>query len=203
GRTDTNAVDFGWDSVANDDASTLLLDVNAADGGGSAWDSYRQLGWCRTTSDADHLVPFSNSSTDPSSFYWSGGAGTEDVSFSQAGSAARAALTLNYAAPETDAIMDWFALSKANSGACDVFGVLQPMGFPDELPSSTLYNIGHTGIAGNGGVSATPSTGNSADAIGRAVVRVDSSRQFNARFEIGGGITAGIWATTRGFRFER
>jgi hypothetical protein len=203
GRDDTGATDCGFDSIANDDAATLLIDANLADST-SAWTKYRQLGWVRTTdADATELVPFSNSSTDPNSFYWSGSAGTEDVSFTQAGSAARGALTLNYAAPETSALMDWFAFSKANSGACDVFGILQPIGFPDEVPSSTAYNIGHTGIAGNGGVSGTPSTANSADAIGTAVVRVDSSRQFNSRFTIGGGITAGIWCTTTGFRFER
>lgn len=66
-RNTDGTIDAGWDSVANDDASALLTDLNAIRSG---WVEYRQLGWSRTSASTTVLLELMNHDEDPSLFRW-------------------------------------------------------------------------------------------------------------------------------------
>ena len=198
GRNTGGTVDFGFDTSAT--ATTLLADANTAQGD-SSWIYYRQLGWAKAASTTE-LVPFSNSPSDPTGFYWTSGDGFADYETgAYSAPIARAAITLDYAAPETTAILDWVGYNSAGSGNSDVWGMIQPLGHPDVAPTLSLHTVG----ANNPGTSAgnvAPGSEAFNDFLGRCEVLTDSSRQINVRWD-GSSSNARAYCKTQGFRFKR
>jgi len=203
GESSTGYVDAGFDLASDAAATSLIADYNTAHG--TSMNAYRQLGWVRTTNaDQTQLVPFMNDAADPNHFIWTSGVGLADWDPGAAfgtGVAAQATFTLDYAAPDTVAILDALAFSRANSGEADGGFILQPVGHPDATPSRTLHTK-HVADAPVGGVSSTPLNASDFLSAGQCRVRVDGSRQANIRV-YADSPNFYPFLNTKGFIFER
>lgn len=203
GNTD-GRVEGGWDLIANDDASALLSAYNAI-GGESGWDWYRQLGWTRTTGTISEFSPFTNSPDDPNLFTWPNGIGMADWetgNMGGSGTKARVTATLDYAAPETTAILDWNGYNSASSGTSDIYAIISAIGNVNVAPTIALHTFGQ-GNPGSSAGNVAPTAGpNYTDILGHTLTHVDGTRQFYARF-LTQLSNARAYANTIGYRFER
>lgn len=202
GNTD-GRVEAGWDAVGNSAATQLLADYNALPSE-SGWSWYRQLGWTRTAGAVLEFIPFDNHESDPSLFTWPNGVGFNDweTGLLTAATHPRVTAVLDYAAPETTAILEWYGFNAANSGFADIYAIVAPTSNVDVVPSHTVHTIGHGRPGTSGGTGATPSTAASADSLGRTEIYLDGARQFNARFYTDRA-NGRAYCNTLGFRFTR
>ena len=203
GRSDTGAVDFGFDSAANDDAAGLLSDVVTATGS-AAWTSYRQLGWVKTTTGtADELEPFTNDPSRPNYFGWQH-VPKDDFNGAVIGSGtlARTTETAAYIPPSCTGRYAFYAFNKANSGSAGVWGIIQAVGMPDLAPTSNRFHVRNTNPGPSAGSGATPSTVATPGGLGAVLVAVDSSSQYNVRW-LTSASNAYVYAVGVGFFFER
>ena len=205
GRT-TGAVDFGWDSDANDDASQLLADANTAQGD-STWQHHRQLGWVRTTAaSADELIPFSNFPSDPSTFRFTGIEPKDD--FLAGGSPlangleARRTEEMLYAPPDSTALIKVMGYNRANSGGARISALFMPIGHPDVAPTVRDNHIDHRDPGRNAGTGTTPFNVTNVDILGDVEVQVDSVSEYHSRW-ITNASNGYAYIVSKGFRFER
>jgi len=205
GRNVGGEVDAGFDRASNADASALLADFNTIDGD-SSWVHYRQLGWVRTTAGSNNeLEPFTNDPATPNEFLLLNGTGFADgdpgTTISNGINVART-LALNFAPEDSVAILQVRGYTRANSGNTGGWGLIRPIGSPDEAPSRTNFTVGKRNVGANSGVSATPLTANSPDPVGRTNVRLNNLSQFSDRW-FGEGSNFYPFYDTLGFFFER
>jgi len=198
-------VELGWDLAATPTATALLAAYNAI-GGESGWSYYRQLGWTRTTTDILLFSRFHNPVSDPSLFLWNDGgltAGYADYDIGITGSAARTTATLDFAAPESVALIQFYAFNKANSGSASGALIATPIGAVDYTPTFNNSHARAYNPGSNGGSSSTPSTNTNAAMLGNEIsVQLDSSRQFHIRWYASAG-NFYPYGNVRGYRYER
>lgn len=198
-------VEAGFDSIANTTASALRGALDTIDGAGQ-WPYYRQLGWVRTTSGSNiDLVPFVNDPSAPEQFIWSNGQGAIDWDRGTdygSGTQPIETVTLDFAPPDSSAIIEVAGFTRANSGAAGIAAIIKPITHPDVAPTRSLYTVYGNNVGPNAGAGTTPSGANATSVIGGTIVRLDASRQFNFRaFTIGSNFYPYI--NTLGYIFER
>ena len=206
GNSATGGTDFGWDISST--ATTLLADANTAAGGGVAWDSYRQIGWTRTTdAGASELVPFTHDPSDPSTIMWVDGEPLDDHIGGGGGLAsattAQLTYTTSYAPPSSTLMSRWWAYTKQNSGTNQMAGIIHSIPQRDTTPTANVNHVKNDAPGASAGSGVTPITATNQDLLGETEVAVDSSQQFNARWFISGNGGAYIYDRPRGFRWER
>lgn len=194
----------GFDTSAT--AANLLAALNTIDGA-AQWPYYRQIGWVRTTAGSNiDLVPFVNDPSAPEEFVWSGGDGAIDwdrgSSYGGSGLQALEVVTLDFAPPDSSAVVEVLGFTQANSASSGMAAIVKPTTHPDIVPSRTLCTVYGNNIGPNAGLGSSPASANAIGTLGRVVVRVDASRQCNFRaFTIGSSFYP--FMNTMGFFFER
>lgn len=188
GKSSNGEVDAGFDTDAA--AANLLTDFNNI-GGESGWDSYRQLGWVRTTGgSASELVPFFNSPHTPSVFQWA----SHDICpvQNQTLETTRTAKDLSSVCPPgAVAHVEVKLEDNSGGGATERFMLLTDKGQSDYTPTSSLHTLR----------SATRPAVDQQQFIGSAEVEVDSSSEVYVRWDSAGSFQ--YWLQVPRFIFLR